>query len=521
MKSIEQLWRRAERYLAEGQVAPAQAVLESVLARDPNQPQAHLVLGGIAWKQDKVRESTARALAASQCELRLPDLVCDVIAALVQVGETALASRLFDHPLLASERLPVSMLMRLSGQAQLNGEHVRSLGYLERARRAGAGGAEFQSYLGVQLSFNGRLEEAERELESCVRLDPTQGRAQLILSRLRKQLDDRNHLDIIGQALRKVAQGSESHASLEFAQYKELEDLGRHAEAWQSLITANRIMRGLLPHDAAAEAARFARLVDESSRWSDKGDRSACSDGPQPIFIVGMPRSGTTLLSRVVGNHSNVADAGELADFGRQLRWAVNHCTPAYPDSVALDRLATIDFAELGQRYLQQTQWRAGDKPFYIDKLPANWALAGLIARALPHAPILCMARDPMDVCFSNFRAMFGDSYPYSYELDSLGRHYRNHRKVLEHWQAAFPERILELPYQDLVENAEGTARRIFDFCGLAFEPGCADVTRNRGAVATLSMVQVREPIHARFSGQWRPYEEWLEPLRAALAARQ
>lgn len=510
-------WQRAERYLAGNQVAAARAVLESILAREPNQPRVQLLLGGIAWKQDRIRAASEHAQAAAACGFLAPDLICDVIAALVQVGEIALAHRLFDHPLFRQEKLSVPLLMRLSGQAQANGEHGRSLEYLQLARTAGAAGADFLSYLGVQLSFNGQLDAAERELETCMQLDSTAGRAGLILSRLRKQTPENNHLENLCAGLNRVQRGSREHAALEFARYKELEDLRRYSEAWDALVNANRTMHALIEHDPEAEAFSVDRLVKATSHWApSNGYRS--TDSPQPIFIIGMPRSGTTLLDRILSNHSLVIDAGELGDFIKQLSWMLDHKATLFLDTEAVGRLNGMDFAELGRRYLRQTQWRALGSPYYIDKLPANWSVAGLIAQALPAARILHMVRDPLDVCFSNWRAMFGDSYPYSYDLAALARHYTIYRTMMEHWRGIFPGRILDVRYQDLVVSPEKTAQRVFAFCGLDFEPGCTDVTRNVQQLATLSMVQARESVRARGSEQWQPYAKHLKPLQRALA---
>lgn len=514
---ITRQWQRAERYLAENQVAAGRAVLESILAREPNQPRVQLLLGGIAWKQDRIRAACEHAQAAAACEFSAPDLVCDVIAALVQVGETASAHRLFDQPLLRQEKLSVPLLMRLSGQAQANGEHGRSLEYLQRARATGAAGADFLSYLGVQLSFNGQLEEAERELEACMRQDPAAGRAGLILSRLRKQTPERNHLENLGAGLARVQRGSPEHAALEFARYKEFEDLRCYDEAWNSLLKANRTMHALVNHDPEDEAVSIRRLVEATSHWSLSG-ASEPTYGPLPIFIIGMPRSGTTLLDRILSNHSLVTDAGELGDFVKQLSWMLDHKTTLFLDVEAVERLNNVDFAELGRRYLRQTQWRASGSRYYIDKLPANWSIAGLIARALPAARILHMVRDPVDVCFSNWRAMFGDSYPYSYDLVALARHYTAYRTMMEHWRRIFPGRILDVHYKDLVARPEETAQRVFAFCGLDFELGCTDVTRNVQQLATLSMVQAREPVRARGSEQWQPYAKHLESLQRVLA---
>ena len=143
--------------------------------------------------------------------------------------------------------------------------------------------------------------------------------------------------------------------------------------------------------------------------------------------------------------------------------------------------------------------------------------VAGLIHRALPQARILNLVRDPMDVCFSNFRALLGDTFPWSYDLQALAAHYKQYRRVLAHWHAAMPRKILDVPYSELTRDPEKMARKVLDYCGLEWEPGCVDITRNEAAVATLSMSQVREPIHTRFFEEWRHYEQQLLPLRQAV----
>ena len=219
----------------------------------------------------------------------------------------------------------------------------------------------------------------------------------------------------------------------------------------------------------------------------------------------------------MLGNHSRVAAAGELDDFPRQLRWCADHHGHGLLDHALLQACDGIDAAQLGQRYLAQTRWRAAGRDFFIDKLPPNFMLLGFIRRALPQARVVHVSREPMDVCFSNYRAMFGNAYGYSYGFDSLAHHHGQYRRLMAHWHAAMPGFVLDLPYASLVRDSEAAARRLFDFCGLSLEPGCGDTTRNTGAVATLSAAQVRQPIHARGLGEWRRYERQLQPLRALL----
>ena len=191
---------------------------------------------------------------------------------------------------------------------------------------------------------------------------------------------------------------------------------------------------------------------------------AATHKGPQPIFIIGMMRSGTTLLDRMLSNHSKVASAGELDAFGLQLRWIADHRTTL--DDVVLQRAADLDYAELGKRYLEQTQWRTADKAFFIDKLPRNWMLAGLIRRALPQARILHMVREPMALCFSNYRALFSERYPYTYDLGALASYHRQYVRVMAHWHQAMPGQILDVAYADLVRTPSRRRARHWLFAG-------------------------------------------------------
>ena len=337
---------------------------------------------------------------------------------------------------------------------------------------------------------------------------------------MRTQTAASNHLGLIDAALAKVDPASEDRIALEFARYKELEDLQRHAEAWPALVRGNALMHELQPHDSAHEARVFDRLIEACTPVVSSAGFAQADDAPQPIFVLGMPRSGTTVLERILGGHSQVESAGELGDFTRALAMATDHQAKVMLDETTVARLGQVDWAELGRKFLAQTRWRAHGNAFFVDKLPRNWMLAGLIHRALPQARILHLVRDPMDVCFSNWRAYFGPGaeFAYAYNLDTLLAHYRQYRRVMAHWHRLAPGGILDVDYKQLVQEPEAAVRRILAFCGLAWEPECVDLTRNKGPVATLSVSQVRQPIHAKSFEEWRPYAAQLERLRTALA---
>ncbi|GAB3345890.1 tetratricopeptide repeat-containing sulfotransferase family protein [Lysobacter tyrosinilyticus] len=508
-------WFQAQQALAAGNMAVARQWLEATLAADPHHAQAHVMLAGVALSQQRLRDASAQLLEAARRPPADAAQLQRLVQALLRVGEVVAAKQCLASPVIArcSEGRVLAQIAHLHQQI---GDHATALALMDRARDAGFDNPDFRYFRSIQLQFNGRLDEAREELETCLRMGPTFGRASLTLARLRKQTPDSNHLAFIRAQLTRVASGSEDHAAFEFAQYKELEDLGDFDGAWNALQRANAIMFRRQRYDAQARKRDtdmlIARFQGEFAKPAD-----VAHPGPTPIFIVGLPRSGTTLLDRILGNHSQVTSAGELGDFAQQLQWAADHPARQLLDESLLQRLPDVDFAEIGRRYLAQTQWRAAGRAYYIDKLPPNHQLAGLIAKALPHAPILHMVRDPMDVCFSNYRALFGDSYPYSYDLGALANHYREYQRLSAHWHRTIPGRIVDVSYAELVRDTEKVARSVLAACGLAWEADLTDLSRNDAPVATLSSAQVRESVHARSIGEWRRYERQLAPLAEML----
>jgi tetratricopeptide (TPR) repeat protein len=513
---VRQLWDNAQDYIRARRLPAAQSQLEQLLSRDPWHVPGRLLLASVVLGQGRVRGAAEHLKFAAFALPEDADLIRRVAQSLFKVGETATARATLRHPAIARLR-SAPALAALAHVHQGLGEHAEALAMMDRARELGLDGPDFRYFRAIQLQFNGRLAEAEVELEACLAQGPTYGRASLTLARLHRWTEDANHLEFIARRLGEVEPGTEDHAGFEFARYKELEDLGRHDAAWEALACANAVMHGRLKHDSAAEAALFAGIAATCTP-------AFCApaphrfDGPQPIFIVGMPRSGTTLLERILGRHSQVLASGELVDFPRQWRWVADQHGHALVDAGLLSAAADTDFAEVGRRYLQQTQWRAEGRPWFVDKLPPNIQLAGFIRKALPQARILHMRRDPMDLCFSNWRALFGDAYGYSYDLQALAAHHGHYARLVAHWHAVMPGAIHDVDYLALASDTEATARALLEHCGLAYEPGLLQAGGNAAPVATLSSAQVREPIRAR-RAEWQPYARQLEPLRAALAA--
>ena len=510
---LQGLWAQGQQHIRQRQLPAAQAAFEQLLRIDTRHVPARLLLSSVLLAQGRLRAATELLKAAVAFLPNDADLICRLAQALSRLGDTNAARACLRHPEI-SRTLSAQALLGLAHIQQGMGLHAPALALMDRARDLGLDTPDFRYFRALQLQFNGRMDEVEAEIEACLRLGPTFGRASLTLARLRRWTESDNHLDFIGKRIAQVERGSEDHAAFEFARYKELEDLGRVDEAWQALERGNAVMRERLASQLKSidEPALFDAVIAQCTpNWLAQTQHPF--EGPIPIFIVGLPRSGTTLLERVLGSHSQVMSAGELSDFPRQWRQVADQHGHPLLDQALVAAASKTDFAEVGRRYLEQTQWRAEGRRFYVDKLPPNFMAAGFIRRALPQARIVHMRRAPMDVCFSNYRALFGDSYAYSYGIDSLAAHYKQYERLMAHWRQAMPGVIHEVSYADLVQDTETTARALLAYCGLDWQDGLLDSGRNRAPVATLSSAQVRQPIHARGLEEWKRYEAQLQPL--------
>lgn len=376
--------------------------------------------------------------------------------------------------------------------------------------------ASYRFNLATALIFHGEIDAAERELEACIGLDPGFWKAHLSLAQLRRQTPESNHLDRL-RGLAGIHRGQrDARLYLNLALAKELEDLGQYPQAFRALEAGKAAGREGRGDSAVRDEALFASI---ERTWSPDARRSGCKDRA-PIFVMGMPRSGTTLVDRILSCHPQVRSAGELQNFSVLLKQSSGSTTPLLLDADVFARAATIDWNRLGQAYVHSARALVGDSPRFVDKLPHNFLYAGHIANALPEARLVCLHRDPMDTCLGNFRQLFALSspyYDYSFDILDTGRYYLLFDRLMRFWRERLGERLLEVRYEDLVDRQREVTAAILEHCGLPWHDDCMDFASNDAPVGTASAVQVRRPMNRDALGRWRKYERELEPLRALL----
>ena len=364
----------------------------------------------------------------------------------------------------------------------------------------------------------GEIEDAERNFDEALRLNPADYEACKIRSELRRQTAERNHVDSLRAMLDQGIDDVRGKVQVCYALAKELEDLGEWERSFYYLKMGSDARRSYMRYDVERDLGTMAaiRRTFDADRF---GLASTGTDSREPIFVLGLPRTGTTLVERILGSHSQVYAAGELTNFATQMMHLVcakaGHSKPQRDELVALS--ATLDFRRLGDSYVDSTRPFTGQTPHFVDKLPLNYLYIGLIHLALPEAKIINLHRHPLDTCYAIYKQLFVDAYPFSYDLDELGRYYIAYHRLMEHWNHVLPGVIHTINYESMVDDLEAESRRLLDYCGLDWESGCLRYYENRNAPTTASATQVRQPVYRSSVGKWRCYREQLGSLAVML----
>jgi len=374
-------------------------------------------------------------------------------------------------------------------------------------------------WLGHALKTVGRTAEAVDAYRAAANARPGFGDAYWSLANLKLYRFEEAEIERMRaeEASPTIAPHDRHH--LCFALGKALEDRGDAAGSWSYYERGNALKRSESRYRPEILEINTAEQIRVCSKAFFHRRRGWGAPDPDPIFIVGLPRSGSTLLEQILSSHSCVEGTQELPDIqamvlnlqGRD----PDYDHPRYPE--VLSDLGPQDFAQMGETYLADTRVYRTDKPRFIDKMPNNFRHIGLIHLMLPNARIIDARREPMSCCFSNLKQLFAQGQEFVYSVDDIARYYRTYLDLMAHWDEALPGRILRVHHEDVVADLEGSVRRLLDYCGLAFEPGCIDFHKTKRSVRTASSEQVRQPIFRDGLDQWKTYEPWLSPLKVAL----
>jgi tetratricopeptide (TPR) repeat protein len=399
------------------------------------------------------------------------------------------------------------------------GEHERAIGLYRELLLGTPEDADLNLSIGHAQKTLGRGQEAIDSYRKAAACRPNFGDAYWSLANLKTYRFTDDELTRLRAAESAPTTALVDRYHLCFALAKALEDKGDFAESFRYYQLGNALKRTESKYRAEFVENNARQQIEVCSREFFAARQGVGSPDRSPIFIVGLPRSGSTLLEQILASHSQVEGTQELANVQQivaKLRGRdPDPSNPRYPRILA--ELEPEDFLKLGEEYLAGTRIYRTGKPFFIDKMPNNFRHVGLIHLMLPNARIIDARREPMACCFSNLKQLFAQGQEFTYGIEDIARYYRTYLELMRHWDRVLPGRVLRVHHEDVVDALEGSVRRILDFCGLEFEPQCIEFHKTERSVRTASSEQVRQAIFREGLDQWKHFEPWLEPLKDAL----
>jgi len=385
-----------------------------------------------------------------------------------------------------------------------------------RANELQPGIDSIEANLATAAMQMGEIEEAKALFAGLLKRNPNHQRNQLTYARLEKATN-RDHIDEMQRILKTANNPPEQNIFMYYAIGKELEDLEEWAEAFRYFKMAGDAVTSVADYDVNTDIQLIDKIIDVCDvDWLHNG-AAGVEPSPRskhPIFIVGLPRTGTTLTDRIISSHSEVASVGETQFMQMVLRRASGVESEEKMTPEMIDATAKMDINIIGGGYMDMLDYRLGDEAMFVDKLPFNILYLGYIAKAFPSARLVRIKRNPMDSCFAMYKQIFTWAYKFSYSLEALGQFYVAYERLLKHWEATLGDRLIEIEYEDLVADQENQTRKLLDHLGLDFEEACLNFDQTKTASATASAIQVREKIHTRSVNRWKNYENELQPLK-------
>lgn len=489
-----------------------------IIRQDRDNPEGHFLTGLV----ERVKKNPNKAKKAFKQALELDPNRYD---AAIELANQYSIARLNSNALAILEKYE-SMLEKSPMYLDLAGSVYTDIGLPQKAYPLFKKAANlqprvdlFQANLASSAVYVGNIEEAREIYKSLLERFPRHKQNHYNLSRLSKVKDD-SHIKEMKELLDTSNEPQEQNIFLYYAIGKELEDLDRWEESFEYYKKAGDAVCSVADYDVTGEIEIIDKIIEVCNAEWLKEDQDRTPEGRSnktPIFIVGLPRTGTTLTERIISSHSLVQSLGETMFLQMVMRRESQVQSLKNMTVEMIEMLSSIDMEVIAKGYEEAVAYRLGEEPMFIDKLPFNFMYLGFIAKAWPDAKIVNMVRNPMDSCFSMYKQVFTWAYKFSYSLDWLGQYYIAHDRLNRHWQSLLGDRMIEVQYETLVNDPENQTRLLLDRLGLDFEIGCLDFDKNRAPTTTASSVQVREKVHSGSVDRWTHFAKGLQPLREQL----
>jgi tetratricopeptide (TPR) repeat protein len=496
----------AQRAFASGDVATTERICSELVARSADNGAAWALLTETALQRGR---PDAAIVCADRAVALMPKDPIPLILRAKCLFVSAEARRAFEAVEAAAKFVgdAPEALDACGAIFGLLGLHKKAKELFGRAVAAGPAVPQYLFNLAATERMTGELEQAEAHCDAAIALDPYYGLAHYLRSDLRIQTADRNHIEDMETLIRGGRLARSSEVMLRFALGKEYEDLDRHSQAFDHVEAGCDLQHRSIVHDSAADIAEIDRIVQtHTGRWLAAAPRGYSAAAP--VFVAGLPRTGTTLVERIIASHPAMGSVGETGAFAAGMRRAMS------------DSSAKAVPVEIGKRYIDAaTAFRELQNVRFVDKTLQNYLYCGFIHAALPAARIILLQRHPLDACWAIYKAHFQGKFSFSYHQIELAEYYLAYRRLTRHWRATLPpDVLLEINYEDIVSDQSAASRRLIGFAGLPWDDEVLRFHESAAPSATASAVQVRRPIYSSSVGKWRHHAERLAPLRARLA---
>jgi predicted Zn-dependent protease len=503
---------------SDGELAPAEQMIRAFLLRRGDQPEAMRLLAKIGMAHDVLDDAEALLEAVLALAPAYRAARYDYAQVLVKRHKYVQAREQAEL-LLALDPANLDYRSLAATAAVGLGESEAAIAIYRDMLADLPAAPDPHLWLAHALKTVGRTPEAVEAYRAAAALRPDFGDAYWSLANLKTYRFADEELGRMRAREAAPTTAPEDRWHLCFALGKALEDRGEIAESWTWYERGNALKRVESRYRPEILETNTAKQIEVCTRGFFQERAGWGASAPDPVFILGLPRSGSTLLEQILASHSKVEGTQELADIQRIVLELQGRDpdldNPRYP--AALAEMTRDDFRRLGEKYLADTRAYRSDRPFFIDKMPNNFRHIGLIHLMLPNARIIDARREPMSCCFGNLKQLFANGQEFTYSTEDIARYYRTYLELMRHWDAVLPGRVLRVRHEDVVEDLEGQVRRMLDYCGLEFERACVDFHKTERSVRTPSSEQVRQPIFRDGLDQWRKYEPWLGGLKVAL----